>query len=755
MVRIVFQFARGLLVLSVCAGGLDYFSASGLVAASPAAVAPAAVEKATLLQSNSKAALEGKTVADRKKLETFAAQSKDKAQAALAYLALGYSNYQQQNYSAAAAAFLKARNPDNLLRDYADYYAAMNAQASGGSLDAEKFLDEFQQNNPASPLAPRAALEHAKLLIELQKPEEAAKRLEEALGLPQPSATYFLARAYDLAGRSLDAVATYHKVFFQYPASAEAAEANVRMQSLRLKLGKQYPVVEASLWLMRADALFAKSRWKDAESAYRNVSTSSPNTPAAAAQRERAHVRVAVCQYQAGSTWPALNALQAMDISDAEADAERHCIMSIGYRKLLRIDQMTQQLELLGKRYPQSPWYEKALISAGNNYLLAKDYNRAGDYYRLAFQNFPGGDGAAYGHWKVAWQAYRERKLPQALHLFEEHITSFPNSPQISAALYWLARLMERESPVISHRYYAKLREAFPNYYYSLLAADRIASLPALTPEQAAANVRTVPLEKIQRKAGVSLPAVLSPVEARASERIQLLESAWLIDWAVAELTPLLPPAPGASWAGSEIARMEELRGRHHVALRLSKIYVPSYFSQSIAELPPGVWRRLFPIPYWEDIKKRAAESKLDPYLVAGLIRQESEFNPGAQSRSNARGLMQLLPSTARMVARKAPDQKSRNYQLGLLFQPQFNLIYGTMYLKSVIDRFDGSMEQAIASYNAGPGRVQQWMSEGTYAEPAEFVESIPFTETREYVQAVLRNAHMYRRIYAEPSAAN
>ncbi|MSO20190.1 MAG: tetratricopeptide repeat protein [Acidobacteria bacterium] len=753
MVRQVFQFARGLLALSVCAGGLDYFSASGLLAASPAAVV-----KATPLQSNAKAALEGKAVADRKKLETFAAQSKDKAQAALAYLALGYSNYQQQNYSAAAAAFLKARNPDNLLRDYADYYAAMNAQASGASQDAEKFLDEFQQNNPASPLAPKAALEHAKLLIELQKPEEAAKRLEEALGLPQPSATYFLARAYDLAGRPLDAVATYHKVFFQYPASAEAAEANIRMQSLRLKLGKQYPVAEASLWLMRADALFAKSRWKDAESAYRNVSTTTSNTPAAAALRQRAHVRVAVCQYQAGATWPALNALQAMDFShagaDAEADAERHYILSLGYRKLLRIDQMTQQLELLGKRYPQSPWYEKALISAGNNYLLAKDYNRAGDYYRLAFQNFPGGDGAAYGHWKVAWQAYRERKLPQARHLFEEHITSFPNSPQISAALYWLARLMERESPVIAYRYYAKLREAFPNYYYSLVAADRIAALPPLTPEQAAA-VRTISLDKVQRRTGVSLPATLTPVELRAGDRVRLLESAWLIDWAVNELTPMLPPTPSASWAGGEIARMEELRGRHHVALRLSKIYVPSYFSQSIAELPPDVWRRLFPIPYWEDIKKRAAESNLDPYLVAGLIRQESEFNPGAQSRSNARGLMQLLPSTARLVARKAPDQRSRNYQLGLLFQPQFNLIYGTMYLKSVLDRFDGSMEQAIASYNAGPGRVQQWMSEGPYTEPAEFVESIPFTETREYVQAVLRNAQMYRKIYAEPSAAN
>ena len=115
------------------------------------------------------------------------------------------------------------------------------------------------------------------------------------------------------------------------------------------------------------------------------------------------------------------------------------------------------------------------------------------------------------------------------------------------------------------------------------------------------------------------------------------------------------------------MARLEELRGRHHVALRLSKMYVPSYFSQSITELPSDVWRRLFPIPYWDQIQARAAESKLDPFLVAGLIRQESEFNPGAQSRSNARGLMQLLPSTAKLVARKAPDARSRRYSVSNL----------------------------------------------------------------------------------------
>ncbi|HEY7679023.1 MAG TPA: lytic transglycosylase domain-containing protein, partial [Terriglobia bacterium] len=146
----------------------------------------------------------------------------------------------------------------------------------------------------------------------------------------------------------------------------------------------------------------------------------------------------------------------------------------------------------------------------------------------------------------------------------------------------------------------------------------------------------------------------------------------------------------------------------------------------------------------------QATAAKLDPYLVAGLIRQESEFDPRARSRSNARGLMQLLPSTARTVARKVPDSRARRYQLAALYTPDVNLVYGTHYLRQVLDRFNGNVEYALAGYNAGPERVDEWLRNGPYEDAAEFVESIPFTETRDYVQAVLRNAALYRQLYSD-----
>jgi soluble lytic murein transglycosylase len=88
------------------------------------------------------------------------------------------------------------------------------------------------------------------------------------------------------------------------------------------------------------------------------------------------------------------------------------------------------------------------------------------------------------------------------------------------------------------------------------------------------------------------------------------------------------------------------------------------------------------------------------------------------------------------------------NFTNRSLFQPAINLKIGTTVLRSMLDQNSGSLEQTLASYNAGPNRLAEWLTWRTYREPAEFVESIPFTETREYVQAVLRNADIYRRLY-------
>jgi soluble lytic murein transglycosylase len=172
---------------------------------------------------------------------------------------------------------------------------------------------------------------------------------------------------------------------------------------------------------------------------------------------------------------------------------------------------------------------------------------------------------------------------------------------------------------------------------------------------------------------------------------------------------------------------------------------VPNYFSAELHQLPRPVWERLFPRPYWDDLKRNAQLNQLDPFLVASLIRQESEFNPGAVSRANAMGLMQLLPHVGRGVAR---EEKIRHFSTDELFMANINLQLGTRYFKHMVDHYHGQVEYALAAYNAGEDRVDAWRSSGDFKDVEEFVESIPFTETREYVQAIMRNAVLYKLLY-------
>ena len=157
-----------------------------------------------------------------------------------------------------------------------------------------------------------------------------------------------------------------------------------------------------------------------------------------------------------------------------------------------------------------------------------------------------------------------------------------------------------------------------------------------------------------------------------------------------------------------------------------------------------------FPLPYREPLERYTQQHDVDIYLMAGLIRQESEFDPQAVSVAKARGLAQIEPSTGRDLARRL----KLTYSLPKLFQPDFNLQLGTYYVSMLTKQLGGNTEAVLASYNAGMSRAKTWLTWNEYKEPAEFIETVPITQTREYIQAVLRNAATYREIYAMPAAS-
>jgi soluble lytic murein transglycosylase len=161
--------------------------------------------------------------------------------------------------------------------------------------------------------------------------------------------------------------------------------------------------------------------------------------------------------------------------------------------------------------------------------------------------------------------------------------------------------------------------------------------------------------------------------------------------------------------------------------------------------LPLDFWTMFFPQLFWAEVQEAAKQAQVDPLFLLGVIRQESAFNARAVSRSDARGLMQLLPSTGREVFQQLGLDA---FRAELLLDPSLNVRLGAHYLGRLAEAHRGNLILALAAYNAGPARVKRWLQEMSTADWDEFIERLPLEETRGYVKNVLRNYGVYQRLY-------
>ncbi|MGI9950916.1 lytic transglycosylase domain-containing protein [Moorellaceae bacterium AZ2] len=164
------------------------------------------------------------------------------------------------------------------------------------------------------------------------------------------------------------------------------------------------------------------------------------------------------------------------------------------------------------------------------------------------------------------------------------------------------------------------------------------------------------------------------------------------------------------------------------------------------AALAKPTGRLIYPFPYRSSILHYAQQSGLDPLLVVAVVRTESKFYPLAESLTGARGLMQIMPATARWVA----DRLKVEFDLERLFEPDYNLRLGTWYLAYLVREFQGSLPAALAAYNGGKQNVEAWLDQGVWDGSSAAVDKIPFPETREFVRQVLHDYRVYRFLYPE-----
>jgi soluble lytic murein transglycosylase len=679
-----------------------------------------------LLQDRSPAAYAG--------VEKYARAHHDDA-GSLAWLVAGYARLLDQQYPAAVELLRNARTHAGELGDYVDYYLASAYAGRRDFTQTAATLQSFQSKYPDSLLERDALVAYANALVATGREQQAIALLEAHRTPTRADLELTLGRAYSAAGQPVRAAQTLRNIYYTMPLAAEAADAELLLKPLASVPG--VPPVRFQEQKVRAELLARSHRYTDAIVEYRVLVKQAPAEESAAMQ-----VALAAALYHGGRTWEAQQTLGRLPPITGEPDAQRKYLWLEMERP--DPDRVEQTLSSLRGSYPRSPWFEESLLSAANMYLLQPNYERAAALYGEIAERFPAGKYAAYAHWKAAWLKFRLGRNDEAKRLFEKQVELYATSNQVAPALYWRARLAEEEHDDARARaYYQKIVDRFHNYYYAERARARLRALPPSTDPVADPLLDHIPaLRPPAGPAETELPAD----DLRAQKGL-LLENGALYDQALRELQAANSNGD-APWALAQIAHLYQEQDRYDRALQTLKHAVPGYFGLELGQLPRPVWEALFPRPWWSAVKKYAVANQLDPYLVAALIRQESEFNPAAVSRADAIGLMQLLPVTGR---RMAHELRVRRYSVGMLAEPAVNLQLGTRYFRQLVQKFDGNLEAALAAYNAGSDRVEEWRSAGNFREPAEFVESIPFTETREYVQAFLRNAEIYHRLYGRP----
>jgi soluble lytic murein transglycosylase len=336
--------------------------------------------------------------------------------------------------------------------------------------------------------------------------------------------------------------------------------------------------------------------------------------------------------------------------------------------------------------------------------------------------------------------------------MLTEHLARYADKDTTSRgkAGYWAARDSEKAGKIAEAcALYDAVIYRYGANWYGYIGLQRLKALRASNRCQSPPQFST---DSFVSKAAENLkiitvaPETATDKELEKTVKAEELGAVGLFEWAFDELKEAQKTAPNSPKVNLALARHYRFRRDNvNALLALAKSY-PDYSQMFPDEMGREEWDIFYPLTNWNEIKLWARNRQLDPFQVAGLIRQESVFNARAKSHADAYGLMQLLIPTARATAKKYGTSASITSET--LFQPALNIELGTAYMRDQLSKY-GRLEYMAVAYNAGPGRVPQWQASLPF-EIDEFVEAIPFKETKGYVQGVIRNSAQYRRLYDE-----
>lgn len=633
--------------------------------------------------------------------------------------------------------------------DYLLFYKAQALLKKGQPAAAASMLDSLTTRFPGSALVAESLYMKAEALSAIGDFDGASKAYGLFIsGYPGnplvPEALLGSARASLKLERFDEAIRAARAVLVNYPAQPASTGARALIDEIRSK-GETVPGPTDDERFERGKRLFSASRYMDAIAEFSVLSGKKGGL-----YRDRAVLKQAVAlmrlkRYEKAekTVKDYLNGKGAKKELDA-----LYLLANIAFRQG-SADMLSYAEKRIARKYPKSQEYGSVLIFTGK-YYESNEPEKAASFYNKVLDEFKDGNSslALDALWDMGWLSYRAGNYEDALARFSSYKQY--ECRDASKFIYWSGRSAENLGKAKEAAdFYGRLCNGSGDDYYCRLSEERLNVLASAGAVEAT-DAAFLP------SAGAIGPSIYNQTELYATEMPAVLLKVFADDHYLAAKELL---AMGLGGRASkeidfitkkyssepkeifELAQMYLKSGDYYNALRVYSLYLSGDRARECGK-PSDVLALSFPLQV-VDLVKETDPAVSDPYLVAAVMREESRFNPRAVSITGALGLMQIMPQTGRTLARELGEE---DFDSKELFDPKTNIRYGSRYLDELSKLFDNNAILAIAGYNAGPNAAARWKDAYRVA-PDEFIESIPYPETRLYTKRVLKSYIEFLRL--------
>jgi soluble lytic murein transglycosylase len=614
---------------------------------------------------------------------------------------------------------------------YAQYYAAVAELRLDRPAQALRLFRGVRARPAVGYLVEAAAIGEAEASVAIGDHRAAVEIYDSVSMLPSADPDDVLMRlalAAKAAGDTAKAADVFARVYYDFATSDSAPLAGAEYDALPGAQRLASRTGRYRLELGRAERLFDARRYTEARAAFQRLAPFAEGD-----DRELVNLRLAESDYFLKRWRNARDGVRPY-VDKAARRAEALYFYAVSLRELGEPGEYLKIIRRVADEFPGQSWAEDALNNLATYHVRADNDDAADAVFRELYSKYPKSRHAERAAWKIGWRSYRERRYDEVPAVFERAAADFPRSDFRPMWLYWAGRAHEAlNKQSLARERYALVGADYLNSYYGRLAVKR---LPIPPPPRVFGD----------EEDGVAPPAneplvrtllLLSRYD-EALDELRYAQRMWGDSAAIQATIAWIYQQQGLAASGHERFRL--LRG----SITLMRRAYPQFLAAGGQGLPREVLTVIFPLAYWDVIRKYSSAQDLDPHFVAALVVQESTFVPDVRSSANAVGLMQLMAPTGRQYARRL----KLPYSSRLLTNPEANVRMGTTYLADKVREF-GSLHLALASYNAGERAVRRWMAERPdVTDQDEFIDDIPYPETQNYVKRILGTVEDYRRLY-------